>query len=406
MIRTGLLKKSNMLEIIKTVKNSGPITKPDIAKQTGLASATVHNLVNELLNKNIVIEEGNADSSGGRKALLYRFNSRIYYIVGVDIGVKSITAIIFDLDLNVIEKIQKKYELADYGVEEGISFTVGLLKELLKKVKDNKEKVVGIGISVPGPVDFQKGIVLKLTNVIKWKNIPLKEIIENEMGIPTIIDNDSNSSVLSLKWIEAARGMKNVVYLSTTEGIGTGLLINGSVYRGDHHIAGEIGHLSVDLEGDKCNCGNTGCIELMSSDLGIIGLARKVLRDENDSMIKELCGNKLDNLNMEIIVQAAKKRDAAARELLLCAAKYIGICISNIIRIYDPNEIIIDSTWLKDFNDIFNSIKDYVYESMEFINRDDVKINLNPIKDIFVVGAATLVLEHQFKSYENNKLLS
>lgn len=405
MIRTGLLKKNNMLEIVKVIKNSGPITKPDVVKLTGLASATVHNLVNELLDKKVVIEEGNADSSGGRKALLYRFNSRKYYVVGVNIGIKSTTAIVYDMDLNIIEKEQKKFELAAHSVEEGISFTTLLLKELFNKINVESEKILGIGISMPGPVNFRKGIVMKLTNAPRWRNVPIKEIIEGEFKIPTIVDNDSNSSVLCLKWMDAAREMKNAVYLSTNGGIGTGILINGSVYRGDHNIAGEIGHLSVDLNGKACNCGNVGCIELMASDQGMVDIAKTMLRNGSESIINVLCGNELDNLNMEIIVQAAKKQDEVAKNILQDTARYLSICISNIIKIYDPNEIIIDAAWLKEFTDIFNSIKNTVYESTEFINRDEVKIILNSVSEIFVLGAATLVLEHQFKSYENNKLI-
>ena len=405
MINTSVLKKNNMLEIIKMIKNSGSITKPEIVKLTGFASATVHNLVNELQKKGILNEEGNADSNGGRKALLYSFNAQKYYVLGLDIGVKKVAASVFDLDLNSIDTLQKKYDIAALTVEEGINFAINLIKELIAGLNISKEKIIGLGICVPGPVNFHKGLVVKLTNANKWRNIPLKEIMENELGIHVIVDNDSNGSVLSLKWKSFNGAMKNVVYLSTMEGIGTGILINGDVYRGNHHIAGEIGHLSIDLDGEKCNCGNTGCIELVSSDLGIVERTKKRIKKEDSPVILKLCNNEPNRLSMDIIVQAAKYNDAFAKQVLLDAAKYLGICLSIIVKVYDPDEIIVDSTWLKEFSELFNGIKNSVYENTEFINRDDVKIVLNKIDDIFVLGAATLILEYHFSSYENSMLL-
>jgi predicted NBD/HSP70 family sugar kinase len=405
MSQANSLKKSNLFEIIKSVKKNGPITKPEITKLTGLASATVFNLVNELVDKNVLKQNGNAYSQGGRRALYYSFNCNLFYIVGVDIGVNSIAAAIYDLDLNVIDKCQKKFELSENSVEKGINFTIILLKELFQRVGAEHDKILGIGISVPGPVNFSKGTIIKLTNVPKWRNVPLKEILEDELKIMVMIDNDSNNSILSMKWIHMNKEKSDIVYLSTTDGIGMGILINGAIYRGNHYIAGEIGHISVDKNGEKCNCGNRGCIELYSSDRSIVNIIRRGLNNGEVSILRDMCNNNFSNLDMEMIVNAAKNGDDFAKGNLERAGEILSICISNIIKNYDPEEIIIDSTWLRDFTNIVNDLKNNVYEITRLINRDEVRITFNPLKDLFIIGAATLILENQFGSYENCRLL-
>lgn len=405
MANSSLLKKNNMLDIIKVIKNNSPITKPDVAKKANLTNSTVNSFINELIEKNIVSEEGIADSNGGRRASLYRFNSKIYYVMGLHIGVKSMVISIFDLDLNIIEKIENRYELDEVGVEEGIRFILDLFPKILNIARISRDKVIGLGISVPGPVNFEKGLIYELTNAPKWRNVPLKDIMEKELGITTIIDKDNNCNVLSLKWMDNNREKKNVVYLSTFEGIGTGILIDGKVYRGNHCVAGEIGHISVDINGERCNCGNSGCIELLASNLAIIGKVRKKISRGEKTLISELSGGSIDNIDMDIIIHAAKSQDPLAKEVLWEASRYIGICICNVIKTYDPDEIILHCTWLKEFNDIFYSVMNSAYESTELIRRDDVMITMNTVKDLHIIGAATLVIEYQFKSHENCALL-
>lgn len=381
------------------------MTKPDVAKVTNLTVSTVGNFINQMIEKNIINEEGNADSNGGRKASLFSFNAKIYYVIGLAIGIKSITIGLFDLKLNMVEKIEQRYKLDEVVVEEGIQFICNLIHTILKKAKINKEKIAGVGISVPGPVNYEKGLIYEFTNAPGWRNIPLKDIIEKELDIITAVDKDNNCNVLSLMCMDDTQKLKNIIYLSTFEGIGTGILIEGKVYRGNHGVAGEIGHISADINGEKCICGNTGCIELMASNLSIINKVKKKINNGAPTLVTELCDGCIENVNMDIIIQAAKKQDSMAKDVLWNASKYICMLICNVIKIYDPDEIILDCIWLQEFNDIFYKVMNDIYENTAIIRRNDVKITMNTVKELHVIGAAMLIVEHQFSSFENCVLL-
>ena len=393
------------MEVIRIIKNHNPIMKSEIAKISGLTNTTVNNFINDLMEKGIVQEEGIADSSGGRKASLYSFNPRIRYVIGMLISVKGVSTAVFDLNLNIIDRIEEYYDFSQNGVEDGLRFLTECIPAILEKSKIGRDLIIGLGISVPGPVDYEKGIVAELTNIPKWRNVPLKKVMEEKFGIPTLLDKDNNCNVLSLKWLNKTHEKNNIVYLSTFEGLGVGILFDGKVFRGNHCIAGEIGHISVDMEGEKCNCGNRGCIELYASNLAIVNQAKKSIAHGRETLIKELAGNHIEQIDIDLITKAAKADDAFAKSLFWEASKYISISISNTIKMYDPDEILLHCPWLREFHDIYDHVINQIYENTELIKRDETMITLISIDDLHLIGAATLVIEYQFRSVETSALL-
>lgn len=406
MTNTYAIKRSNMLNIMRIIKNSGQITKPEITAASGLTSVTVHNFVNELIEKKIVFEEGNANSNGGRRAVLYRFNSNLYNIIGVNFAVKKVTVSLFDLDLNILDSMSKKCKLELLTVDEGIRFIVEMVRSLVDKSGINNEKIIGIGVLVPGPVDYGQGLIYELPNLPKWRNIPIKDILENSLGIPVYVDKDNNGALLGLKWKNVFKNTDNVVYFSAIEGIGTGILLNSEIFRGNRCAAGEIGHISVDMKGPRCNCGNYGCVELYASDMAILNALSSDLEKNKQGILYELCNGDLNKISIPLVIEAGKKGDRLVNEVLQNAGKYLGACINNILKIYAPTDIVIDSTWLGEYEDIYFSMIDFIYETSNFFERNQVRINLNTLENIVIIGSATIVLDNLFKTCEGNRLLS
>lgn len=402
----NLIKKVNILKLLNIIKNSSQITKPELAALSGLTSVTVHNFVNELIEKNIVLEEGSADSSGGRRAVLYRFNSKLFCIIGINIAVRKVTVSIFDLDLNILDSASKNCKLELLTVDEGIRLILDIVYSLLDKSGIELKKIAGIGVAVPGTVNYEKGLIYELPNLTKWKNVPIKDIIENEIKLPVNVDKDNNCALLALKWKKAIRNSENVVYLSTIEGIGTGVLLGGEIFRGNRGAAGEVGHITVKIDGPRCNCGNYGCVELFASDLSIINSLCVQLKEQKEGIFYNLCGGDFNKVSIPLAVEAAKRGDQLVREVFFNAGRYLSVCVSNVLKVYAPMEIIIESTWLGEFNEIYYSILDFAYETSKFFERNDVRITLNNLEDTTILGSATIVLDNLFNSYEENKLLS
>lgn len=402
-MNTVLLKKNNMFKVISALKNNGPMTKPDISHYTDLAQASVHNYINELVERNIVKEEGQNTSNGGRKAAIYSFNSGIKYIAGVCVELSKISCGIFDLDFNEIYFKEKAMDLEKTDVQTGLKAITELISASVEESGADKD-IIGIGITVPGPVDRLEGVVLRIINADHWTGIPLKSIVEEKLSVNTRIENDNNGLALLYKWTEMPEEKSNIVHISIINGIGSGVIVNGALYQGSHNIAGEIGHISVAPNGKSCRCGNNGCVELYSSNAAIIDSVQKELEKGIKSSLAEVY-EKNRCLEITDIVEAAKSNDMLAYKAFISAAEYMVICLDNVIKMFDPEEIIFYCKWMEQLPDIFNMVVNQVFNNTKFINRNELRIKLNTNKHIMTKGAAALQYDLIFRSYKDCPLL-
>jgi len=295
--------------------------------------------------------------------------------------------------------------LSSNSVENGIRKSLSVTSRAIKKAGISLEKIIGIGIAVPGPVDFDNGIVYELPNANRWQNVMLREIYENYYHVPTIIDKDNHACLLYISWKNNNSDDRNMVFLNMGEGIGTGVMLENKIYRGNRCIAGEIGHISIDLNGEECNCGNRGCMELKASEIALVGQAKRRIKAGDISVITKLAGN--NEIIIKHLVTAAKDyNDSLAIELFNECKLYIQLCLEHIIKIYAPNKIIIDCAWLSAMKNIFYDIVDELFESIKkFITRGDMKITLNKVDDLEVKGASALVFDYIFNNYDKSPLL-
>jgi len=398
MATNSFLKQKNMLEIISAIKKNGAITKPEIAKATGLTQSTIHNFTNDLLERKIIVEDGIAESNGGRKATIYRMNAEKFFVIALDIGDSYISICLYNLELKEMYSKSIQYNIHERNVSEGFEDILSMIEDVLKQPGVRKDDILGVGVSISGTVDFASGKIHQITNAPKWRNIPLAKMIEDSTGIKSIIDKDNNNAVLYYK-TEDIYKKRNLVFLSTRKGIGTGVLIEGNVYRGNHCMAGELGHIRVDSVGEVCKCGRKGCLEPLASDLGIIRRVERKIRNGEKSVI---VGN---NITLDMIIGAAQDGDVVARETLDDVSEYLCITISNTIRIYDPDEIIVDCIWLQCFSDIFNSIVDRVYEDNSLLDRESLMITLSTEDNILLLGAAALIIDYHLNSCNSSRFL-
>lgn len=403
-----MLRKNNMLEILKVIKKSKLISRPEIAQQTKLTTATVGTLIGELMRNNIVVEEGIANSIGGRKAALYRFNNSAYYIIGINMKINIITIDLFDLGAEKVFKGCPVHFKENQSVENTISAMIRNINKLIEDSKEQFHDIIGIGVTMPGRVDYQSGLVCHLTNLKNWVNIPLKDIIEKEIGIPTYIERDTNSHIAYLKWLDITENKPNVVYCSIGEGIGAAVMIDGSVYHGDHGLAGEVGHTTLDPNGPRCNCGNNGCVEVFTSNKAITDYYTSYIKELNlpENEVTEKLKGEYDEFEIvNLMANRALEGDAAADKAFNKACKYICSLLVNIINSYNPSLIILECWWMRIARKYFNDVVSKVFDKTALLDRNDMKIILNPVEDIFSQASSTIVLEQLFSDADNNRLI-
>jgi glucokinase len=266
------------------------------------------------------------------------------YIIGVDIGGTKIATGLISRDGKLKTKVVVP-TLSGKGFKASLNQVYLSLEELFASSKISKKNIEGIGVCAPGPLDPIKGIVHNPPNLKGWKEVPLTSLLRKKFKMKTKLENDANAAGMAeLKW-GAAKGYKNVFYVTVSTGIGTAVIINGTIYHGKNGMAGEGGHITInhDEEGARCNCGNIGCIEALASGPNTVRRAlRKLKKDPGlSSNIIELADGDAGKVTMITVGKAVKKGDRFALKIVKEQGRLLGIWLGSIISLLDPEIIVI-----------------------------------------------------------------
>jgi glucokinase-like ROK family protein len=388
------LKEINKKNILKIVMEMGPISRIDISRHLKISRPTTSAYIGELIKDGLIEEIGKGDStpSGGKKAVLLQFNGRAGYILGVMIGVKTIRIALTDLGSNIIEIIKIPTE-EWFGPDAVIDKLVKNLKKIIRTSKVNKEEIIGIGVGATGLVDSKKGLVIFSPNLDGWNNIKLKEIVEEKIGLPTFIENECRVQAIAENKYGLAKDVKNFVCVETGTGIGTGVFIDNKLMTGDKGMAGEVGHIITDLAGDRmCHCGNTGCLETLCS---ISSLIEDIMADIRKSgKFVDYGGRKL---KMEDLYRLYEHGDKIVTGNVEKNAEYLGIGISNTIKMFNPELIIIHGEIIKFGNKYLSKVRESVSKKTFPKVKDNYNIQFSKLgENVGLIGATSVVFNSIF----------
>lgn len=261
-------------------------------------------------------------------------------VLAIDLGgTKVITAIVSDKG----EVLAKEYNLtlADEGPHRVISRMLSAIDRLLSVKDMGLSQLHSISVAAAGAIDMQKGLVTSSPHLPGWYNIPLRDIIKGKYGVNTFLINDASAAALGEHRFGAGRGVKTLIYLTVSTGIGGGIIINDKLYCGPSGSAGEIGHMTIDVNGSKCSCGNIGCLETLASGTAVAQEAiRRVSLGEKSSLL-EIVGGKIENITAQKVGAAAQSGDPLALDVIAKAATYLGVGMVNLVNIFNPEMIIV-----------------------------------------------------------------
>ncbi|QXM06585.1 ROK family protein [Crassaminicella indica] len=307
----------------------------------------------------------------------------------IDLGGTKMNIGIMTKNGEVLEHI-KIPTFVEKGPKQAIKRMKNTIYELLEKLGLKEESLKGIGIGSPGPLDSEKGIIIKSANLKGWENVEIvKSLAEDFENIPIKLENDGNAAALGEYLFGFGKGSKNFVYITVSTGVGGGAIIDGKLQKGGNSNAFEVGHTIISLNGPKCNCGNYGCLEAYASGTAIGRIAREKLSEGRESLISKIAGE--DCVKAEHVFEAAKEGDALAIEIVENEGYYLGIGIYNIIALYNPEKISIGGG-------VSNGLELFYDKMIETINSMSLKPNIEicNIKkahrdDCGLVGAGALV---------------
>jgi transcriptional regulator of PTS gene len=322
--------------IVNTIRRRGPISRVDIAKLTGLTAPTVTNISGKLIEHGLIHEYMVGEYSGGRRPVLLKVHSEIANMIIVDIRSKDMIGYLINGGLEIKEQICHDIQ---HLKEEKI---LALLESTIEQCysSENGKLALAIGIIVRGPVMSKEGLSL-FSPSAGWRNVPLKYLVEKQFQLPVFVENDMRAMALGAYHYGPYRDIKNAVFLGVGGGIGSGIILNGELYRGLGDSAGEIGHTVVDVGGPLCSCGNYGCLEAMASESALVNITIKAINDGESSLVSEMVKGNMDAIRPKHIYDAAEAGDLLAIKMLQHVANYIGMGAANIINTFNPQLVLI-----------------------------------------------------------------
>ncbi len=280
--------------------------------------------------------------------------------IGVDLGGTDIKVAVVDCEGAVLYSDCAPTE-AHRGYGHTINNIIRAINNILQKNNLDISQIGGIGVGCPGQVDPEKGLVKFLPNIPGWINIELADILEKELGLKAGVDNDVRCAALGEQKFGAGKGYNNIVCITVGTGIGSGIIMNGKLIRGANSCAGEIGHMILrDTGGKFCGCGNTGCFETLASGPSIVEMAENYIMGGKSSKFKELAGD--GPITPELVARAAGFGDEVAKAIFKQAGYWIGIALTNVVNLLNPEIIIIGGGVAKSGNLLLEPIRKTVRE--------------------------------------------
>ncbi|MBX7170777.1 MAG: ROK family transcriptional regulator [Pyrinomonadaceae bacterium] len=385
--RPNTIRDINKQIVLNYVRERAPISRAEIARETELQRSTVSAIVDELQTTGLIEEIGIGDSTGGRKPTLLRLKTGNPVAIGVDLDPRKTTIAVADLAGKVLEK-------EDFPTSHNAEFMSNqILEKIGKIISKYKDSELEVGISVPGIADQVNGKTLYIP-YFQWHDWDICQQINEKLGIYATIDNDANAIAVAELWFgrESIRKVSNFITVLVSQGIGTGIVFEGQVYRGEKGAAGEFGHMIVGVEAPvPCSCGGNFCWESNASESAIIGRYEKSFMNNGHPL-----GSSVVTLPM--IISLAEQGEKQAIDALRESAKFLGIGIANLIVGLSPQAVIISGNITK----AWHIIKDEILSVAERgIIRDlpHPSIMASTLGDQpTLIGALSLVLARKFAS--------
>ncbi len=261
-------------------------------------------------------------------------------VLAVDLGGTKIIVAIVSADGKIVAE-QRHPTGAGEGVRPVIDRLLAAIDRLLAAEKMEVSQLDGISVAAAGAIDSDRGIINLSPNLPGWRDIPLKDIIMDRYGTKVFLVNDASAAALGEQRCGVERGVDNLILITVGTGIGGGIIINGELYTGPSGSAGEIGHMTIDVNGLKCACGNTGCLETLASGTAIAREAKGRMGSGEKSSLVGMVKGKIEDITAEKVGAAARSGDALSQDVIHKAATYLGVGMVNVVNIFNPEMIVV-----------------------------------------------------------------
>jgi glucokinase len=310
--------------------------------------------------------------------------------IGIDLGGTNIKAGLVDKNGKIIFKTSVPTE-----TNLGYKHVIGQIKKAAALVLAENSNVTGIGIGAPGIVSAEEGTVKSPPNIPGWKKVNLAKILFDEFGKKVFVENDANAAAIGESIFGVGRSVNSFIMVTLGTGVGGGIIYNGQLFRGETGGAGEIGHVTINYKGRKCNCGSYGCIETYVGNQKITEKVKREIKNHPDSKVVELAGETLSGLSPKTLYEAAKACDDYAVKAISEIAVMLGAAFASAVNLLDISTIVLGGGVSGFGNYLLVPLKAALKERVLAPNRPRVKVKLSKLKnDAGIKGASSLAFYH------------
>ncbi|MEW2403660.1 ROK family transcriptional regulator [Streptomyces sp. NPDC046862] len=387
----------NQAVVLDAIRTRGPVSRVELAALTGLTNQTVSNVVRKLLDAGLVTETGQAPSSGGKRRTLLAPRPDGAYALGVHLDPDAAVIVLVNLAGEAITSRRLRLT-GPSDPADVVDRVARAALRLVGRSAVDPDRLLGLGIAAPGPIDGSSGEVVSPPNLPGWDRVPLLKMFAEATGMPVALDNDATAAAIGERWIggEARAGSFLFIYLGT--GIGAGIILNNTVLHGDSGNAGEFGHLAVEPGDRVCHCGGTGCLGPYCSPAAIIDdLLRRHGRAAADRIGLVADAASLHN-DWKLLRRAARTGDEQARDVVRSAARRIGQAARGAVSLLDVGRVVLGGEGLRGIEPIVREEVDAAVNSTSVARAiRPIAIEQSVIGDtVGAVGAASLVLHGNY----------
>ncbi|MGB5845073.1 MAG: ROK family transcriptional regulator [Anaerolineales bacterium] len=376
--------------ILKTIYGNGPLSRADLARETSLTPPTVSDVVASLIESGLVEEVGLAPSSSGRRPILLRVVDGSRQLIGIDLSREDFRGALVNLRGQI--GYRKDLPLEGRDGDAALALVYDLVDVLVERATN---PVLGIGIGAPGLVDAANGVLQQSVN-LNWRYIPFAKLLRKRYNLPVYMANDSQAGALAI-YIFSQLPKKGLplVLIELGWGVGAGIIVNGQLLHGSPVGAGEIGHITINPDGDQCACGNYGCLETIASSRSIIKRVRMLAKNNPKSAITNLVSDP-EQIDMDTISLALETGNEDVHQVIKEAGEALGIAASNLIGVLGSCQILIHGSVARFGQLLLDPMREVMDQrTLPSLARGS-EIGIASIEsDIVIQGASALILQNE-----------
>ena len=342
------LRELNRLKVFEVVREQRTVSRAEIATLTGLARSTVSTLVGELQQAGLVVESEDTRAEGaapsGRPPLMLSLHPDAGAVIGIQFDHDYVRVAIADLSLTLLAEGTIESDV-DNDAQAGLEAASTLAGELIEQAGVQRERLIGAGVALSGPIDSATGRITSTTSLPSWVGVDVASWLGERLGVPVRLENDANLGALAESLLGAGRGTSEMAYVMLSSGIGGGLILGGRLYRGARGTAGEVGHVSLDENGLMCRCGSRGCLETMVGAAALIELLRR---------------SHGDGITIERMINLAQAGDPGCQRVIADAGHTVGRVAAALCNEFNPERIVVGGELALAGDLLLDSLRDAV----------------------------------------------